>query len=204
LFVIIQRAISEPPHREVEVLLEQAGVDGHVVHPLLRLLLAHVEEVLRPHVVDVAAELLEHLVDRHRADRHRRGVDDRLADGVDVLAGREIHHGVGAVVDRHVELLELGLLVAGDRRVADVGVDLRERGDADRHRLEPLGEVHRVGGDHHPAPGHLASDQLLRKVLALGDELHLGGDLVGAGGFELRHGWSPGGGRRGLAAVMQD
>ena len=98
----------------MQVLLQQPGMDGHVVDPLPGLLLAHVEKVLRLHVVDVAAEFLEHLVDRHGADRHGRGVDDRLADRVDILAGREIHHRVGTVMDGHVELLEFRLLVAGD------------------------------------------------------------------------------------------
>ena len=169
------------------MLLEQAGVDGHVVDPLPGLLLAHVEEVLGLHVVDVAAEFLEHLIDRHGADRHGRSIDDRLPNRVDILPGGEVHHRVGAVMDGHVQLLQLRLLVAGHRRIADIGVDLGEGGDADCHRLEPLGEVHRVGGNHHPAPGDLAPDQLLGKILALGDELHLGRDLVGTGGFELGH-----------------
>jgi hypothetical protein len=62
---------------------------------------------------------------------------------------------------------------------------LRERGDADRHRLELLREVHRVGGDHHPPAGDLRADQFLGEILALGDELHLGGDLTALGTFEL-------------------
>ena len=105
-------------------MLEQdAGVDRHVVDALLGLVLDHVEKVLRLHVADVV-ELLHHLVNRHRADRHRRGVDDRLADGVDVAAGRQVHHRVGAEVHGRVQLFQLAVDVAGDGRVADVGVDL--------------------------------------------------------------------------------
>ena len=124
-------------HRQVQVLEHHAAVDRHVVDALLRLVLDHVQKMLRPHVLDLAAQLFEHLVDRHRADRHGRGVDDRLANRVDVLAGREVHHRVGAEVDRRVQLLQLAVDVAGDGRVADVGVDLAAGRDADAHRLQP-------------------------------------------------------------------
>ena len=59
-------------HRQVQVLEHHAAVDRHVIDALPGLMLDHVEEVLRPHVLDLAAELLEHLIDRHGADRHRR------------------------------------------------------------------------------------------------------------------------------------
>ena len=140
---------------QVQVLEQHAGVDRHVVDALLGLVLDHVQKVLRRHVADVV-QLLHHLVDRHGADRHRRGVDDRLADGVDVAAGREVHHRVGAEVDRRVQLFQLAVDVAGDGRVADVGVDLGAGGDADAHRLQPLSQVHLVGRDDHPAAGHFA------------------------------------------------
>jgi hypothetical protein len=45
-------------------------MDRHVIDALLRLVLDHVEEVLRRHVLDVAAQLFQHLIDRHGADRH--------------------------------------------------------------------------------------------------------------------------------------
>ena len=56
-----------------------------------------------------------------------------------------------------MQLFELRLPVARDGRVTDVGVDLRERRDADRHRFERLRQVHRVGGDHHAAAGDWAA-----------------------------------------------
>ena len=79
-----------------------------------------------------------------------------VADFVDVLAGGKVHHGVGAVVNGVVQLVELAIEAAGDGRVADVGVDFALGGDADAHRLEPLGKVHRVGGDDQSAGGHFA------------------------------------------------
>ena len=145
------------------------------------------KKVLRPHVFDLAAELFEHLVDRHGADRHGRGGDDRFADRVDALAGREVHHRVGAEVDGRVQLLELAFEAAGDGRVADVGVHLAPGGDADAHRLEPAGEVDRVGRNDHPAGGDFVADERRLELLALGDEFHLRRDLAGTGAFELRN-----------------
>ena len=172
-------------HREVQVLEHHAAVDRHVIDALLGLVLDHVEEMLRPHVLDVAAELLQHLVDRHRADRHRRRLDDRLANAVDVLAGRQVHHRVGAVVHRGVQLLQLAFDVAGDGRVADVGVDLAARRDADAHRLEPAGQMHAVGGNHHAARGDFRPHKLRLQQLAPRHIVHFGGDVAGAGMFQL-------------------
>ena len=149
-------------------------------------MLDHVQKVLRRHVADVV-QLLHHLVQGHRADRHRRGIDDRLANGVDVAAGRKVHHRVGAEVHRRVQLFQLALDVARDRRVADVGVDLRAGGDADAHRLEPLLQVHLVGRNDHPAAGHFAANQLGLESFALGDVFHFGRDNAAAGHFDLSH-----------------
>jgi hypothetical protein len=59
-----------------------------------------------------------------------------LADHGDVAAGGEVHDRVGAVVDGGVQLAQLFVDVGGERGVADVGVDLAERLDADAHRLQ--------------------------------------------------------------------
>ncbi len=67
----------------------------------------------------------------------------RLADGVDVAAGGEVHDGIGAEMDGGVQLLQLVVDLAGDGGVADVGVDLARRGDADGHRLQAFREVDR-------------------------------------------------------------
>jgi hypothetical protein len=132
-------------------------------------------------------EVLHHLVNGDGADRHRRGVHDRQADGVDVAAGGQVHDGVGAEVDGGVQLLQFVVDGAGDGRVADVGVDLAGGGDADRHRLQPLRQVDRVGRDDHPAAGHLVADQVSVEVLAAGNVTHLVRDDAPAGGFELGH-----------------
>ena len=167
-----------------QVLDQHAGVDGHVVHALLGLLLDDFEHDVGVEVFD-ALHARDRLVDRHRADRHRRVPQNGFADFVDVAAGREVHHRVGAVVHRGVQLLQLLIDVAGDRRVADVGVDLALRGHADAHRLQ-LGMVD-VGRDDHAPGGDFVADQLGRKLLALGDEEHLFGDQALARKVHLRH-----------------
>ena len=79
-------------------------------------------------------------------DRHGRGVDDPLPHRVDSVAGRKVHHRVGPVADRQQQLLQLALGVAGQGRLADVGVDLRPRGHADADRPQALGQVDRLAG----------------------------------------------------------
>ena len=115
---------------ERQVLGEHAGVDREVVDALLRLVLEHVDEGRR------------RVMSRRRPSRsgapgrsgtvpigHGRGGDDGAADAVDVAAGREVHHRVGAVLERRCASLSSSpstSLVTG--AVADVRVDLaRER-----------------------------------------------------------------------------
>ncbi len=124
--------MSDPPRETIpvsamggerDIVAQDAGVHGHVIDALLGLVLDHVEHVAFREIFDLL-DLLDGLVDRHGADRHGAGGDDRAADGVDVAAGGEIHHRVGAEVDGHFQLGELVVDVGGDGRVADVGVDL--------------------------------------------------------------------------------
>ena len=173
--------------RHRQIFLQDAGVDGHVIDALLGLMLDHVEHHPRRDVSGVL-HVLDHLIDRYGADRHRRRVDDRLADGIDFAAGGEIHDGVGAEMHGGVQLLQFVLRGAGDSGVADVGVDLAQRRDADAHWLQPFCQMIDVGGDNHAAARDFGAHEFRVKVLALGDKAHFIGDDVFAGGFELRHG----------------
>ena len=139
-----------------------------------------VEDVVGRELRDVGGDL-DGLIDRDGADRHRRGRDDRLANRIDVSAGRQIHHGVGAVVHRMVELLELAIDVGLHRRVTDVGVDLDAGDLADRHRVKPLLQMIDVGRDYQPADRDFVPNRLGRKPFPLGDALDLGsnGALTG-------------------------
>src|SRR5262249_52796100 len=101
------------------------------------------------------------------ADRHGRVADDPFARVVDVAAGRKVHDRVGAPADRPHHLVDFGGDVAGDRAVADIGVDLDQEVAADRHRLA-FGVVDVVGDDRTAARDRVADE--------------FGGDEVGDGG----------------------
>ncbi len=158
-------------------------MDGHVVHALLRLLLDHFQHDLGSEVFDLL-DPRDALVDGHGADGHGRVPQDGLADLRDVAAGGEVHHRVGAVVHRGVQLSQFLVDVRGDGGIADVGVDLAQRGHADRHRLQ-LGMVD-VGGDDHAPARHFVAHQLRRELFALGHVEHLFRDQTLAGIVHLR------------------
>ena len=121
--------------RQRDMRQAHAGMDGEIVDALLALLDQRVAIDLPGQLLGDAADLLQRLIDRHRADGHRRIADDPFADGVDVAAGGEVHHRVAAPADRPHHLLDFLGRARGDDRVADIGVDLGEEVAADDHRL---------------------------------------------------------------------
>ena len=121
---------------EVDVGEPHAGVDGEIIDALLALLDQRVLVALPVELDGVAVDLLQRLIDRHGADRHRRVAHDPFAGVVDVAAGGEVHHRVGAPADRPHHLFHFLLDRGGDGGVADIGVDLGEEVAADDHRLE--------------------------------------------------------------------
>src|SRR4051812_26696157 len=195
---------------EVDVGQAHAGVDGKIVDALFALLDQRVLVELPGQLDGIAFALLQRLVDRYGADRDRRVAQNPFAGGVDVAAGGEVHHGVGAPADRPHHLVDFFL----DRRrhggVADIGVDLGQEIAADDHRLE-FGVVDVAGNDGATARD-LAADELrcdeggdfgaeafavgegcfgaielllAAEVFAFGDVDHLFRDDAGAGEFEL-------------------
>ena len=149
-----------PLRRHRDVAQQHAGVDREVVDPLLGLLDQRVAEHLPRQLFGLAVDLFQRLVDRHGADRHRRVADDPLARLVDVLAGREVHHRVGAPARRPRHLLDFLVDRRGHRGVADVGVDLHQEVAADDHRLG-FGVVDVVRDDR-AAARHFVADELRR------------------------------------------
>src|SRR5579863_5131233 len=109
---------------------------------------------------------------------------NRLANRVNVAASGKIHHSIGAVVNGGVQLLQLFGDVRCNGAVADVGVDLAKRLDADTHRLQ-LRMVD-VGRDNHAAAGDFVAYQLGGDLLAIGNVLHVFGDHALAGVVHLR------------------
>ena len=129
---------------------------------------------------------------------------------MDVAAGREIHHRIGAPADRPGHLLDFLHDPRTDGRVADVRVHLDKEIPPDRHRLEL--DVIDVGGDDGAPQRNLLAHEfgrdefwnvgaetlavgqtlgraghrgLPREILAMGDVDHLLGDDPGASEFEL-------------------
>ena len=154
-------------------------MNGEVVDALLGLLDQGVAIDLPREVLGHATHLLQRLVDRHRADRHRRVADDPLARLVNVPAGRQVHHGVRAPERGPPQLLDFLLDRAGHRRVADVGVDLHVEVPPDDHRLEL--RMIDVRGNDGAAARDLAAHEVGRQPLAQRHELHFGRDLAPSG-----------------------
>ena len=166
-----------------QILDQHAGVDGHVIHALLGLLFDDFEH-------DIGVQIFNPLhprdgfVNRHGADGHGRVAQNGFANFVNVAAGGEIHDGVGAVVHRGMQLFQFFVNVRGHRGVADIGIDLAQRGHANAHRLE-FGMID-VGGDDHAAARDFVANQFRRKLFAVGDVMHLLGDHALAGIVHLR------------------
>ncbi len=139
------------------------GVDGEIVDALLGLFDQGVAENLPGQVFGDAADLFQRLIDRHGADRDGRIAHDPFAGVMNVAARAEVHHGVRAPADRPDHLVDFGSHIAGDGRVADVGVDLDQEIAPDRHRLA-LGVVD-VGGDDRPAARDFLPHEFRRDIV---------------------------------------
>ena len=106
-----------------QVLNQHAGVDGHVVDALRSLLFDYFKH-------DFGIQIFHPLyardcfVNRHRANRHWRVAQNRLADFMYVAAGGKVHHGVGTIVNGCVQLLQFFVDFRRDRRVSNIRVDL--------------------------------------------------------------------------------
>ena len=115
---------------------QDAGMDGEIIHALLALFDQGVAKNLPGQVLGFAADFFQRLVNGHRADGDGRVAQNPLAGGVDVGAGGQIHHRVGAPLGGPAHLLHFLLDGGGDGGVADVGVDFDQEIAADDHRLQ--------------------------------------------------------------------
>ena len=113
-----------------------ASVDGEIVHTLFSLLDQRVAEDFPGKVLGLAIHLFQCLIDRHRANRHRRVADDPFTGLVDVLAGRQVHHRVATPADGPGHFLDFLGDAGAHRGVADIGIDLDQEIPANRHGLD--------------------------------------------------------------------
>ena len=141
---------------------QHAGVDGEIIHPLLRLFDEGVAVNFPGEFLGLAADLFQRLINRHGADGHGRVAENPFARGVDVLAGGQVHDGVRAPLGGPAHFLNFLLDARRDGGVADVGVDFHEEIAPDDHRLE-LGMID-VGRDDGAARRHFAADELRRDL----------------------------------------
>ena len=171
----------------LQMLPADAGVDREVVDALLRLVFDHLEDDVVGQILDLATD--DHRVDRYRADRHSGVLDDRLAAGVEIAAGGQVHHRVGAPAHRPLHLLHLFVGARRHGRRAEIGVDLGLRGAADGHGIESVAEVDPVGGNDHASRRHLVTHLHRRQVQFAGrHSLHLRRDFAEPGPFQLGDG----------------
>ena len=146
-------------------MLEQnTGVKRHVIDALFRLVLDHVEQIVRSELLELLVPLaigstLHRLVNRNGTNWNWRSGDDRATDSVDVATGGQVHHGVRTVFDCDLKLLDLAVHVGRDLRVADVGVDLDARNFTDRHWLERAREMVNVGRNDQSSDRDLVAHQ---------------------------------------------
>ncbi|MCG3163193.1 MAG: hypothetical protein JMDDDDMK_04576 [Acidobacteria bacterium] len=133
-----------------------SGVNRKIINALLGLLNERVAEDFPGQVFGLARDFFESLINRHSADGDGRIADDPFARGVDVFAGGEIHHRVGAPLRSPSHLLDFFFNRRGDRGVADVGVDLDQKVSANSHRLG-FGVIDVGGNDRAPARDFIAN-----------------------------------------------
>ncbi len=139
-----------------------AGVDREVVDPLLRLFDQRIAIDVPGEVFGHAADLFQRLVNRHGADGHGAVADDPFAGVVDVATGGKVHDRIRAPAGGPDHLVHLVRHVAGDRAVADIGVDLDQEVAPDGHRFG-FGVVDVVGDDRPPARQFVA-DKFRRHI----------------------------------------
>ena len=152
--------------RHWHVMQAHASVDGEVVDALLCLFNQRVTENLPGQVFGSAADFFQCLIDGHGADGNRRVADNPFTGFMDILAGRQIHDGVGTPASAPGELLDLFLDGRTDRRVADVAVDFYQEVATDDHRFGF--RVIDIVGNNRPAAGNFVPDKFRRNFLRQG------------------------------------
>src|ERR1044072_3247241 len=112
-----------------------SGVNREVIDTLLRLFDKGVAKDLPRELFSLAANLLQRLINRHRANRHGRVAYDPFASGVNVLSGRKIHYGVRPAMYGPAHLVDFLFNRRSDGGISDVRVNFDEEVAADNHRL---------------------------------------------------------------------
>ena len=159
-----------PLRHHWNVLHQHARMNREVVHPLLRLLLNHLQ-------VKVNIQILhplhppQRLIQRHRPDRHRRVPQNRLPDHRNIPTRRQIHHRIRTKMHSGMQLLQLLIHIRHQRRVANIRVDLAQALHANAHRLQL--RMIDICRDNHRPLRNLRPHQLRRQLLLVRHKRHL-------------------------------
>ena len=126
--------------------LRHAAMQRQKVDPIRGVSLDDADDVVALHITYIAliAQRGNNLVDGDCSHGDAAGGPDAPARFIQVAAGREVHDGIRARRNRHLELAQLGLDGGEIGRRADVGIHLCAQAGADAHRAGGT-----VGRPHH-------------------------------------------------------
>ena len=93
----------------MDIVATDSSVDSEVVHSLLTLLNQCVFVDFPCQIFNLAVDFFKSLIDRHGAYRYRTVSENPLSCLVDIVSGREVHHGVAAPFARLYRLVHLFL-----------------------------------------------------------------------------------------------
>ena len=164
---------------------QHTGMNRHVIHALLALFDHRVAEQFPAELGRIILHLFERLIHWHSANRHGGVAQNPFTSGVNVVAGRQIHHSVGTPLGGPRELLHLLVNRRSDRRIAHIGVELGEELRADDHGFS-FGMVDIARHDRTPC-GQFAAYQFHAAMLAFRHIAHFRRDDIVARVPHLRH-----------------
>ena len=138
-------------------------MNGEIINALFSLLNQRIAINFPGEVFGNATYFFERLINRHRTNRHRAVTQNPFASSVDVFAGREIHNRIRTPTRRPDHLFDFFFDGGGDRRVADIRIDLHQEVPSDNHRLRF--RVVDVIRDDRPARCNLITHKFRRNQL---------------------------------------
>ena len=121
--------------RQRHIFQQHTGMDGEIIDTLLGLLDKRVAEHLPSQFLGLAIDFFQRLINRHRADGHRRVSQNPFAGLVNMFAGGEVHNRVGPPANAPTHFIDLLTNRRGDGAIADIAVHFDEEIAPDNHRF---------------------------------------------------------------------
>ena len=149
---------GNPLGRQRHIAQKHTGMNREVIHPLFGLLDQRVAINLPGQLFGNPIHFFQSLIDGHRANGHHGVANNPFARLMDILAGRQVHDGVGPPQCRPGQLLDLFFNRGTDRGISDIRVHFNQEITADNHRLDF--RMVDVGRNDGATPRHLRADKL--------------------------------------------